>query len=111
MKNYHHIPQGTASIGGVDGKSGDRNVNHSFAKNGYGQDQKGGSGDSEEVFDDEEISSSCNSDDSGYSHNEGADIMSQEGSIRADQKINNLGLAESSIKIPDTANQMSGLHD
>ena len=56
------------------------------------------SGDSEDVFEDEEMSSSeCNSgEDSGYSQGEAADMFSQESSIKPDKdskdkKIGDLG--------------------
>lgn len=55
-----------------------------------GQDGAQNSGDSEDVFEDEEMSSSeCNSEESGYSRGDPADLISQEGS-KAELKINQL---------------------
>ena len=55
-----------------------------------GQDGGQNSGDSEDVFEDEEMSSSeCNSEESGYSRGDPADLVSQEGS-KAELKINQL---------------------
>lgn len=77
--------------------------NHSFATKGQNGLDGGqaNSGDSEEIFDDEEISSSeCNSEESGYnSAADNADMFSQEGSIGPEKKINNLQ-NDSQIKIP-----------
>ena len=62
-----------------------------------------GSDDSDEQFEDEELSSSeCNSgeEESAYSQNE-ADIVSQDGSIKPDQKFNSLADgSKGGIKLP-----------
>lgn len=116
VKNYHHMTAATkvpdGKSGGKDVVSGERNmgVNQSFAnRTPFGQDQQ--SGDSEDVFEDEDQSSSdCESDEeepSAYSQADNAgDMFSQEGSIKnGDQKINQLGNKNESaynspIKLP-----------
>lgn len=70
-------------------------------KTGMIQDGGHNSGDSEDVFEDEEITSSeCNSEDSGYSHGEPADLLSQEGS-KVELKINQMNGSATPVKVPD----------
>ena len=96
-------PNPQTAISARDGQSADRQF-------GFGSQGKGGlggpdggqnSGDSEDVFEDEEMSSSeCNSEDSGYSQAD-QDILSQEGS--KELKINQLNGNATPVRLPEAS--------
>lgn len=67
-----------STANGKEGTSNDKNGNHSFATKGLGNiEENNNVNESEDVFEDEEMSSSeCNSEDSGYSHQDNGDLFS-----------------------------------
>jgi len=108
VKNYHHMPATQPNpqnaISARDGQSADRNFGFGsqVGKGVLTGHEGAGSGDSEDVFEDEEISSSeCNSEDSAYSQAEHGDILSQGDS--KELKINQLNGNATPLKLPENS--------